>query len=101
MNIFNLSARMNLLCFILLTVAAIMLPEARLNSAVQDRQREIQRSLPDILDLLVISIEAGLGFEQALDRTVASVPGALSLEFARMVGETRAGASRAYAMRAL
>ncbi len=101
LNVFNLSFKMNMLCFILLVVTAIMLPEARLNSAVQDRQREIQRSLPDILDLLVISVEAGLGFEQALDRTVASVPGALSLEFARMLGETRAGASRSDAMRAL
>jgi tight adherence protein C len=100
-NYFGLSMKMNVICFLLLTAAAIMLPEARLDSAVEDRQREIQRSLPDILDLLVISVEAGLGFEQALDRTVASVPGALSLEFARMLGETRAGAARADAMRAM
>jgi tight adherence protein C len=100
-NSFGLSMKMNVICFLLLTAAAIMLPEARLDSAVEDRQREIQRSLPDILDLLVISVEAGLGFEQALDRTVASVPGALSLEFARMLGETRAGAARADAMRAM
>lgn len=100
-NSFGLSMKMNVICFLLLTAAAILLPEARLDSAVEDRQREIQRSLPDILDLLVISVEAGLGFEQALDRTVASVPGALSLEFARMLGETRAGAARADAMRAM
>lgn len=101
MNIFGLSSKMNLLSFLLLSAAGIFLPSARLSSAIEDRQKSIQRQLPDILDLLVISVEAGLGFEQALDRTVASVPGELSLEFARMLGETRAGVARADALRAL
>jgi tight adherence protein C len=100
-NPINLEGIVQFLVALLLSVALALGPDAMLSRRVEERQHAMQVQLPDVLDLLTISVEAGLGFEQALDRTIASVPGALSDEFARMLGEVRAGASRADAMRAL
>ncbi len=100
-NPVGLSGLMQLLSTVILCAVWLFAPYALLTRRVDERQLELRRKLPDILDLLTISVEAGLGFEQALDRTVEAVPGALSDEFARMLGEVRAGASRADAMRAL
>ncbi len=76
-------------------------PDQVLNRRVDARVAVIERDLPDIIDLLVISIEAGMGFEAALGRVVDHVPGELSDEFARMLQETRVGVSRHQAMQAM
>jgi tight adherence protein C len=91
--------QLSLTAFVIL--ALLVGPDVRLNRSVSDRQKNILRGLPDIIDLLVISVEAGLGFEQALQRTVGSVPGELSDEFSRMLGEVQAGSTRADSMRAM
>ena len=84
-----------------LSFISIFGPDASLDRKITTRRQAMERSLPDMLDLLVISVEAGLGFEQALDRTSEAIQGPLAEEMRRMLQEVRIGASRADASRAL
>ena len=66
-----------------------------------ERQHKIRRAMPDTMDLLTISVEAGLGFDSALAQVRTHVPGPLSEEIGRMMHQMRLGISRADAMRSL
>jgi len=101
LNPLNLKGMNQLIAFLLASFALLAGPDSIINRRVEERQHDLRIKLPDILDLLTISVEAGLGFEQALDRTIDAVPGGLSDEFGRMLGEVRAGSTRADAMRAM
>jgi len=90
-----------IIAFGFLAVIGFFGPEAILNRRIEQRRGEVERQLPDVIDLLVISVEAGLGFESAMGRVVQNVPGELSREFARALQETRVGVSRHEALRNL
>lgn len=63
------------------------------------RREEVERSMPDLLDLLTVSVEAGLGFEGALMKIVEKTDGLLSDEFLTVLREIKMGKSRREAMK--
>jgi tight adherence protein C len=77
------------------------LPDMQLSSVAQKRQEAIQRALPDSLDLLSITVEAGLGFDAALSRVSTQISGPLGEEYYRVIKEMQLGKSRADALRDL
>jgi tight adherence protein C len=76
-------------------------PSAGVAARASKRQKEIRKAMSDTMDLLTISVEAGLGFDAALAQVVRNVPGALSEEISRMLQEMQIGVSRAEALRHL
>jgi tight adherence protein C len=77
------------------------LPEWVLRSKSGTRQKEIQRALPDALDLLSITVEAGLGFDAAMARVARQAGGPLGEELHRVLQEMQIGKTRADALRDL
>jgi tight adherence protein C len=75
------------------------IPEFWLGSRVRKRQHAILLMIPDALDLLTISVRAGLGFDSALGKVVEKLPGPLSDEFRRALAEVRVGKQRREALR--
>ena len=74
------------------------LPVLWLKQKVDARRSEIQKGLPDAMDLLVIAVDAGLGFDAALARVTDKYKNALSEEFAKVLREVSLGRPRLEAM---
>jgi len=79
---------------LLLAVIGFFLPYQWLGSRVRRRKHDIQRALPDALDMLTIGVEAGLAFESAMLRVGDQWDNALTREFRRAVMEMRVGTAR-------
>lgn len=84
-----------------LAAAGFFLPNVLLYNTGLKRQQQIQRDLPDALDLLVISVEAGLGFDAAIGQVARNTDGPLAAECFRVLQEMQIGKSRQEAFRAL
>jgi tight adherence protein C len=101
LQIVSLSSFLQIVCIALLTFVGFIVPDSILNSRVEERKKEILRTLSDTLDLLTISVEAGLSLNAAIAQVVRNVPGVLSSEFARMLQEIQLGVPRSDAFRHL
>lgn len=79
--------------------SGFMLPNVWLSTKISARKEAITKALPDALDLLTISVEAGLGFDLALNKVVDKWSNALTWEFGRVLAEMRVGRPRREALR--
>lgn len=90
---------------VVLSIAASLLGYVAVNLWLyqrgSDRAEQMQRDLPDAMDLLTISVEAGLGFDSAMAQVARNTEGPVSEEFARVLTEMQIGMGRSQAMRTL
>jgi tight adherence protein C len=75
--------------------------EASLRRAIRRRQARVLKELPETLDLLTISVEAGLGLDQAFEVVTSRRPGPLTWEIRKYLEEVRLGADRRDALKAI
>jgi tight adherence protein C len=81
------------------TAFAFYVPEMLLTSRIQRRQKAIRRAMPDALDLLTICVEAGLGFDGAMQKVSDKWDNELSRAFGRVIRELSLGKLRREALR--
>ena len=79
--------------------AGFFLPDVLIRNLGERRQNELRNGLPDVIDMLTVCVEAGLGFDAALARVVTNLDGPAAGEFARVLQEMQLGKSRVDALR--
>ncbi len=85
----------------LVTLLLFFVPDLILSAIASRRKEEIILELPDVLDQLTMSVEAGLGFEAALSRISAKEDHVLAQEFGRLIQDVKLGTPRSEALDAL
>jgi len=97
----NMSSTAVIRLSVFMAIVGAAVPESRLGSKREDRQGSIRRDLPDVLDLLVISVEAGVGLEGAIEVVGRHFDSPLSHEMNRMLREMELGVPRRTALQNL
>lgn len=80
-------------------IVASLIPRIYLQRRVAYRQHQILKQLPDVLDLLTVSVEAGLGFDMALSKVCDKMKGVLPDEFNYVLQEVKMGKTRKDALK--
>lgn len=94
------AAPLNMLLYAgVMALVGFLLPVFWLGSRVKKRKKIILKTLPDAIDLMTISVEAGLAFDGAMQRVADKWDNALSREFQRAISEMRVGKSKRDALR--
>jgi tight adherence protein C len=91
-----------ILAFFLIPVLGFLgfrLPDYILSTRIRSRRDAVRADLPDALDLLAVSVEAGLGFDGAVTKLTEHMSGPLVDEFARLLSEVRIGEQRQTALK--
>lgn len=83
------------------TLIGFIAPDLWLYQKAHDRSEEVRRTLADAVDLLTISVEAGLGFDAAVQQVARNTGGPLAEEFSRVLREMQLGKGRSEALRGL
>lgn len=91
-------ASKGLLIGIVFALVGFMLPDVVVTFKTRSRKEVLRAELPDALDLLAVSVEAGLGFDAAISKLTEHMEGPLAEEFAMTLGEMRIGESRPNAL---
>jgi tight adherence protein C len=96
-----LSAASGIILLPVLGAIGFIGPDFLLSSRVRKRRDLVRAALPDALDLLAVSVEAGLGFDGAVTKLTEHMDGPLVEEFGLMLSEIRMGESRQTALRSM
>lgn len=100
-SLLHVSFPMRIIIFVFGFLMGYMFPRSWHKAQIKKRQSEIEKTLPDVLDLLTVSVEAGLGFDAALLKVVEKQKGALAEEFLKVLQEIKMGRPRRDALRDL